>query len=160
VGIMARTGRWPGSTVPGSWPPGDQCASLKAEPHESVRNPVRSKPGCGSTHAHNDHIHTVVPGTTAGCGGPSEYGGFVEKPATDVDLGMPDLAGQLERDLDAPLPPGPLGQALWRVVYGHGDPNDSAASFDSALPPGPAARSARRHSGPQEVAHAEGAAFS
>ncbi|WP_141205847.1 hypothetical protein [Streptomyces griseorubiginosus] len=84
----------------------------------------------------------------------------MDKPATDVDLGMPDLAGQLERDLDAPLPAGPLGQVLWQVVYGPGAPGDSAATFDSALPSAPASRPARRRSGPQEVAHAEGAAVS
>ncbi len=121
---------------------------------------MRFRPSCGSTHARNDHIHTTVPGTTAGCGGTSEHGGFVDKPATDVDLGMPDLAGQLERDLDAPLPAGPLGQVLWQVVYGPGAPGDSAATFDSALPSAPASRPARRRSGPQEVAHAEGAAVS
>jgi hypothetical protein len=159
VGIMARSGRWPRSTATGSWPPGDQCASLKSEPHESARNSACSEPSCGSTHAHNDHIHTTVPGATAGCGGTSEHGGFVEKPATDVDLGMPDLAGQSERDLAA-LPAGPLGQTVRRIVYDHGDPNGSASSFDSALPPDTASRPTRRGSGAREVAHAEGTAFS
>jgi hypothetical protein len=159
VGVMARSGRWPWKAVTGSWPPGDQCASLKSEPPESVRNSVSSGPSCGLTHAHNDHIHTVASGATAGCGGTSEHGGFVEKPATDVDLGMPDLAGQSEQDLGA-LPAGPLGQILRRVVYGHEDPNGSASSFESALPPDTASRPTGTRAGSREVAHAEGTAFS
>lgn len=156
---MARSGRWPGSAVTGFWPHGDQCASLKAEPHNSARNSECSEPSCGPTHARNDHIHTALPGTAAGCGGTSEHGGFVEKPATDVDLGMPDLAGQSERDLGA-LPPGPLGQTVMRVVYGHGDPNATASAFDSALPPDTASHPTRLRAGSREVAHAEGTAFS
>jgi hypothetical protein len=60
VGVMARSGRWPWKAVTGSWPPGDQCASLKSEPPESVRNSVSSGPSCGLTHAHNDQSATDV----------------------------------------------------------------------------------------------------
>ncbi|GAA3884614.1 hypothetical protein GCM10023084_41850 [Streptomyces lacrimifluminis] len=83
----------------------------------------------------------------------------MEKPPTDVDLGMPDLAGQSEQDLGA-LPAGPLGQILRRVVYGHADPNSGASSFDSALPPDTASRSIRMRAGSREVAHGDGTAFS
>lgn len=162
---MARSGRWPSSAVTASWPPGDQCASLRGEPAESVRNSACSEPSCGSRHAHSDHIDTVVPEATAGCGGTSEHGGVVEKPAIDVDLGMPDLAGQSEQDLGALLAgladlADPLGQVVRRVVHGHGDPNSTASAFDSALPPDTESRPTRRGAGSREVAHAEGTTFS
>ncbi|MFG3295583.1 hypothetical protein ACGF3G_43155 [Streptomyces sp. NPDC048179] len=84
----------------------------------------------------------------------------MEKPANDVDLGMPDLTGEPEQDLGALLAglaglTDPLGQVVRRVVYGHGDPNSVASTFDSALPPDTGWRPARRDADPRGVAHGE-----